>query len=209
MARELHHDIRRDAVGESEADEGLAAGVGADEFVFGIDFVIAGAVAVACDGVGRVEAADLAEVFEGTVHLLVGNVWKGFAILEVFVFVFLQDGEGVFVEDDGKAVVGLLGGDVEDSDLNIHATDFYDIAVAKAGEGAEAEEVPGLRHGGRILDGLLVFFAFIGFEFENGAAGGDLQVVEFVQLFFGEEDDGLFDGLEDGLIAPQTITASI
>ena len=141
---ELHDNVRRDAVGEGEADEGLAACVSADEFVLGIDFVVAGAVAVAGDGVGRFEAADLAEVLKSAVHLLVGDVREGFAILEVFVFVFVQDGEGVFVEDDGKAVVGLLGGDVEDSVLNIHATDFYDIAVAKAGEGAEAEEVPDL-----------------------------------------------------------------
>ena len=60
MACELHHNVRRDAVTEGKTDEGLTASVGADEFVFGIDFVVAGAVAVAGDGVGRVEAADLA-----------------------------------------------------------------------------------------------------------------------------------------------------
>ena len=49
MAGELHDHIRSDAIGESEADEGLAACVSADEFVLGIDFVIAGAVAVASD----------------------------------------------------------------------------------------------------------------------------------------------------------------
>ena len=42
----------------------------------------------------------------------------------------------------------------------------------------------------RVHNGLLVFFTFVGFQFEDGAAGGDLQVVEFVQFFFGEEDDG-------------------
>ena len=51
MASEFHHNIRRYAVGEGEADEGLSAGVGADEFVFGVDFVVADAVAVAGDGV--------------------------------------------------------------------------------------------------------------------------------------------------------------
>ena len=60
MACELHHDIRRNAVAEGEADEGLAACVSADEFVLGIDFVVTSAVAVASDGVRRGEAAYLA-----------------------------------------------------------------------------------------------------------------------------------------------------
>ena len=113
------------------------------------------------------------------------------------------------MEDDGKAVVGLLGSDGHDALVNVGFADFDYVAVAKGCEGAEAEEVAGLGHGGGVHNGLFVLSSLIGFEFEDGAAGGDLQVVEFVQLFFGEEDDGLFDGLEDGLIAPQTIIASI
>ena len=50
------------------------SGVGANEFVLGIDFIVAVAVAVASDGVGLVESAYLAEVFEATVHLLVGHI---------------------------------------------------------------------------------------------------------------------------------------
>ena len=46
MACELHHDIRRDAVAEGEADEGLSAGMGADLRLFWIDVIVAGAVAV-------------------------------------------------------------------------------------------------------------------------------------------------------------------
>ena len=37
--------------------------MGANEFVFGFDFVVTDVVFVVCDGVGRVEAADFAEVF--------------------------------------------------------------------------------------------------------------------------------------------------
>ncbi len=51
MACELHHNVRRDAVGEGEADEDLSAGMSADEFVLGIDLVVSGAVSVAGDGV--------------------------------------------------------------------------------------------------------------------------------------------------------------
>ena len=52
----------------------------------------------------------------------------GFAILEVFVFVFVKDGEGIFVEDDGKAVVGLLGGDGHDALVNVGFADFDYVA---------------------------------------------------------------------------------
>lgn len=41
VSGEFHHDVRRNAVGEGETDEGLAAGMGADELVLGIDFVVA------------------------------------------------------------------------------------------------------------------------------------------------------------------------
>jgi hypothetical protein len=50
------------------------SGVGANEFVLGFDFVVTDVVFVVSDGVGRVEAADFAEVFEATVHLLVGHI---------------------------------------------------------------------------------------------------------------------------------------
>ncbi len=61
--------------------------MGANEFELGFDFVVTDVVFVVCDGVGRVEAG------------------------EFFVFVLLQDSQSVLVEDDGQAVVGLLGGD--------------------------------------------------------------------------------------------------
>ena len=75
------------------------AGVGADEFVLGIDFVIAGAVAVA------------------------------------------GDGEGVFVEDDGQAVMGLLGGDDSAAGLTLGlrgldsaSSSFFSISSSEAPE---------------------------------------------------------------------------
>ncbi len=85
MAGEFHYNVRGDAVGEGKADEGLAAGVGANEFVLGIDFIVAVAVAVASDGVGLVEAANLAEVLQAAVHLLVGDVRKRLSCGEVLV----------------------------------------------------------------------------------------------------------------------------
>ena len=39
MAGPFHHDVRGDAQRESIDDEGAAAGVGADQFPLGLDFV--------------------------------------------------------------------------------------------------------------------------------------------------------------------------
>ena len=41
VAGPLHYDIRRDAEGEGVDDEGAAAGVGADEFPFRMNFILA------------------------------------------------------------------------------------------------------------------------------------------------------------------------
>ena len=45
MTGELHHNVRRDTIGKSEADEGLAAGMCTNEFVLGIDLIVTGSVA--------------------------------------------------------------------------------------------------------------------------------------------------------------------
>ena len=41
VAGPFHHDIRRDAEGEGVDDEGTAAGMGADEFPFRMNFILA------------------------------------------------------------------------------------------------------------------------------------------------------------------------
>lgn len=85
MAGEFHYDLGGDGDGEHKADEGLAAAVGANEFVLGIDFIVAVAVAVASDGVGLVESANLAEALQAAVHLLVGYVRQRLSCGEVLV----------------------------------------------------------------------------------------------------------------------------
>lgn len=46
MAGEFHHNIRSDAIGEGEADEGFTTGVGANLGPFGIDVIVADTVPV-------------------------------------------------------------------------------------------------------------------------------------------------------------------
>ena len=123
MAGEFHHNIRSDAIGEGEADEGFTTGVGANLGPFGIDVIVADTVPVEGNMDWRVEFANLAEVLQAAVHLLVGHVRKGFVSSEVLVFVFVQDGNGVLVQEDGQAVVGFLGGDSEDAIADVGAAD--------------------------------------------------------------------------------------
>ena len=181
----------------------------ADFGVFGDGDIVSTSLAEAGDVDGLVEAAELADLFEVLVHLLVGDDGKGQVSGEIQVFVFVQNGLGMFVELNLEVSIGLLSSDGEDSVLDIVTMNVGHVRIAEGGEGAEAEEVSRPLHAAGIKNSILVLFAIVGLEFDDDAGLGYLEVVEFVQLFFGEEDDGLFDGLEDGLIAPQTITASI
>lgn len=113
MAGPFHYDLGRDALGEGEADESAAGGVGADEGPFGVGFFDSLAGAVADDGDGVGEAAEFAEVFEVVVHLLIGDDGEGEAHREFGVLVLLEYRLGVLAEVDREAVVGLLGGDVD------------------------------------------------------------------------------------------------
>ena len=89
MAGEFHHNLGGDADGEHEADEGLAAAVGADFGVFRDGDVVSAAFAEAGDVDGLVEAAEFADLFEVLVHLLVGDDGKGQVSGEILIFVFV------------------------------------------------------------------------------------------------------------------------
>ena len=196
VAGPFHHDLRRDAAGQGEADECPAPGVGADERPFGVGllYFLSGAEEHLRDW--GVEAAELAKVFEIVVHLLVGDDGEGEAHRVFVVLVLLEYRLGVLAEVDREAVVGLLGGDVDFVVGDVGALEGGHIGVAEAGEGAEAEEVAGLGEGAGFLDGFLVFEAVHIGELDFGAVGGDVVAIELQELFFGEGDDGLFEDLE-------------
>ena len=77
MSGPFHDYLGRDAAGEGEADEGAAAGVGAYEGPFGAGLPDFLSCAVECPCDWCVEAAELAEVLEVLVHLLVGDDGEG------------------------------------------------------------------------------------------------------------------------------------
>ena len=142
MASPLHDYLRWDAAGEGEADEGTTAGMGADEFVFGLCAFLSLSGPIGYAGDGRIELANFAEILQVVIHLLVGDNRKGSAIGEALVFIFGQDLLGERIEIDGEPVVGFLGGDVHGILDDVSALKVSHIGVAQAGEGAEAEHVP-------------------------------------------------------------------
>ena len=81
MAGPFHHDIRWDAKGEGVDDEGAAAGVGADELPFRMNFILAFIAFVGCDANFLINAGKLAQLFDIAVHRLVGVNRKGIIIL--------------------------------------------------------------------------------------------------------------------------------
>lgn len=92
MSGPFHDYLGRDAAGEGEADEGAAAGVGAYEGPFGAGLPDFLSCAVEGPGDGGVEAAELAEVLEVLVHLLVGDDGEGEASGVFLVGVSVEDG---------------------------------------------------------------------------------------------------------------------
>lgn len=200
MAGPFHHDLRRDAAGEGEADERPAAGVGADERPFraGLFYFLSGTEEYFRDG--GVEATELAEVFEVIVHLLVGYHWQGKAVGIFPIVVLVEDGLGEAVEVYRQAVVGLLGSDVEAVAHYVAAFDLRHIRISERSERAEAEEVAGLGQCSGLLDGLLIFIAVHILQRNFRAVRGDFIVVESEEFFFRKEYDGLFEDLELGAV---------
>ena len=198
MAGPFHHDLGRDAGGQCEADEAAAAGVRADLCPLGEHLGFAAAIAVAGFGDRLVEAAQLAEILQVLVHLLVGD--DGQHVVARQVGIFGQDGLRHGVEVDVQAVVGLLGGEVHHVAIDVGAAELGHVGVAKACEGAEAEHVAGLLKGAGFLNGFLVFVAFMVLEFDFGAVLGNLVFVQGEEFFVVQEDDGLFGQLELGFV---------
>ena len=75
MAGPFHRHLKRNAGGQGEADEGAAAGMSADEFVFGLRGFHSFSRPIGNSGNRRVEFAEFAEILKEVIHLLVGDDW--------------------------------------------------------------------------------------------------------------------------------------
>ena len=179
MAGPFHHDLGRDAGGKGKADEGASAGMGADEFVFGFCTLLSFSSPISHAGNRRIELAELAKGLQIIVHLLVGNDRKDCAIWEALVFVFGQNLFSEGVEIDGESIVGFLRSDVHGIPGDVRTLEIGHIGVTEAGEGAEAEHIPGLGQWTGIVDHLFVLLPSIVMELYLGAVSRDLVVVEF------------------------------
>ena len=169
VASPFHHDVGRDAQGESVDDEGAAAGVGANQLPLGLDLVGADVALVGCDADFLIDAGEAAKFLDVAVHRLVGVVRQSLTVLEGGVLVFLQDGLGDFVQFNGEAVGRLLGRDLNVVALDIAAAEVVDVGVPEAGEAAEEEDVP---------DGIQVGLGF-----------SELELPDPGDLFLGKIDD--------------------
>ena len=198
VAGPFHDNLRWDAAGEGEADEGAAAGMGAYHLILGEGLFDTVAATVADPGDGLVESGQLAKVLQVAVHELVRQYRQCTAKREFLVLVLVQDGLGETVQVDGQAVVGLDGGHVHRVPFDVRLLEVGQIGIPERGEGTEAEAVLGLLHTAGILYLLLVLLAVHVKEFHLGAVLGDLEVVQVQQLFLSEEDDRLLQDLELG-----------
>lgn len=201
MTGPFHDDVGGDAHGEGVADEGAAAGVGAEDGVLGLRLFNALAVLVVNLGDGGVESGQLGQFLQIVVHLLVADNRKNGAAGEDAVFVFLKDGLGVLVEFDGNLVVSLDGGYVYYAIHNIGRLQVAHIGIAERGEAAEAEHVlhpiQATGEGNR----LFVLLALVCPQFDLGAGLGNFVVVQAHELFPVQEDDGFVRCLELGMEA--------
>lgn len=209
MAGPLHHHLRRDSAGEGESDEGTAAGMGAYHFIFRERFLDPFSTPITYPCYGSIEPGQFAKTFKVTVHQLVRNYRQGLPVGEIAVLVLLQDFQSKAVEIDGKPVVSLLGGYAHRISLYVSPLQIGHIGITQAGEGAEAEHVPGPGQPSRILDGLLIFPSIHILQLHNGTIARHIKVIEVQQLFFGQVDDWLFKDLELGPVAPDSVLFSV
>lgn len=202
MAGEFHHNLRGggDANGEHEANESLAATVGCNLGVFGNSDVVAAALTEASNVDGVVKSAELADLLQILVHLLVGDDGQGQVSRKIIVLVLVQNSLGIAVELDLEAGVCLLSDDRDGSVLNIVFVEVGHVRVAEASEGAEAEEVPGLCHGAGLFDFFFIFLSGHVHEFDFLAGLGNLVIIELQEFVVRQEYDGLGRNLKDGMI---------
>ena len=75
MASPFHDNLRRDTHAECIADERASASVGADDFVFWLDFVKAFITPIVGDSDRLIESGQLTQFMKIGVHLLVAYHW--------------------------------------------------------------------------------------------------------------------------------------
>ena len=209
VAGPFHDHLRRDAAGEGQADEGAAAGMGAQHLILGEGLLDPLASTETYPGDGIIEAAELAQVLQVVIHLLVGNHRQGVVANGLQILVLVEYGFGIGVQINGQAVVGLLGGNVDVLVRNVLLPEVIHIRETEGREGAEAEKVPGFGQGTGFLDNLLVLVAVHVQQLDLGAVLGNLVIIQGSQFILIKEDDGLLNNLEFGLVPGYGILAGI
>ena len=91
VAGPFHHHLRWDTAGERKADESASAGVSAQHFIFGIGFLDTFATAEAYSFDGILKSAQLSQVFQVFVHLLVADNRQSKIVRKMLIGVFVEN----------------------------------------------------------------------------------------------------------------------
>ena len=133
-----------------------------------------------------------------------GMVTDSFKIL-----IFIKDGTRIGIKVNGKAVIGLLGGDIDVVLCHILLPEVIHIRETQGGESAEAEKVTGFGKGTGLLDLFLVLVAVHIEQLDFFAVLWNWEIVKGIQLILVQENDGLLHHLELRLGAGDGILAGI
>ena len=125
------------------------------------------------------------------------------------IHIFIKDGTRIGIKVNGKAVIGLLGGDIDVVLCHILLPEVIHIRETQGGESAEAEKVTGFGKGTGLLDLFLVLIAVHIKQLNLLAVLGNWEIVEGIQLILVQEDDGLLHHFELGFVAGDGILTGI
>ena len=168
MAGPFHYHIGRNSKREGVNDKSAAAGVGTNQFPFGVDRIGPHVSLISGDTDGLVNLGQLAEVFQTPVHSLVGIGRQGPVTGKRDIFVLRQDGLGGIIQLNGNTVGRFDGCDVHVVTFDVAAAKVVGIGMAQAGEATEKEDIP----------------------YRIQLRAGQVKIPDSGQLFFCEIDDG-------------------
>lgn len=177
MACPFHYHLRRDAAGDGKADEGASAGVSSQHGVLGVSLFDTFAAAEANSFDGLPESAELSQILQVFVHLLVADDQQREIVFKGLIGILVQDLFGEGVEVDGDAVVRFLSSDVKDAILDVVPSETGHIRIPERSEGTEAEQVSGLGQAAGIVYLFLVFISIIIQQLDFGSVGRDFITV--------------------------------
>ncbi len=165
--------------------------MGGEHLILGKGLFHPGTSAEAHTGDGLVEAAQLTQILQVLVHLLVADDRQGIVTDSLQILILIKNGTGIGIQINGQAVVSLLGGDIDIILGHILLPEVVHIRETQGCKGTEAEEVAGPGKGTGLLDLFLILIAIHIEQLDLLAVLGNWEIVKGIQFILVQEDDGL------------------